>query len=114
MPAWTAGMAVMLLATTAVTSPDSTTASKSHGEIWQSITDESFDNTVVLQDPMLDPALPPPTSGWNPDRLDEWALFNDQGGLMGSGGQPDHPSATPSYLTRTRAHGRHGRERHEV
>ena len=123
----------MLLATTAVAAPDTTTASKSHGELWQSIMDESFDNTVVLQDPMLDPALPPPTSEWYPDRLqapgwdsdhgryaDEWAHPKTKAVSWGAKDNPftlqqlqsalrEHenlgaPGATPVHATSSVAH----------
>ena len=50
--AWATG-AVMLLASTAAVSPDTTTASKLHSELWQGIKDDSFYNTVVLHDPLL-------------------------------------------------------------
>ena len=39
-----------------------------HGELWQGIMDDSFDNTVVLHNPLLGLDLPPPTSGWSSDR----------------------------------------------
>ena len=72
-------MAVMMLATTAVVAPDTTIASESHGELWQNIMNESFEHTVVLQDPMHDPALPPPTSEWHPDRLQAPGWDSGQG-----------------------------------
>ena len=131
--AWASGMAVMLLATTAVAAPTTTTASDSHSELWQSIMDESFDNSVVLQDPMLDPDLPLPTSGWNPDQLsapgwdptqgrydDTWAHPKAKAVSWGPDDKPftlqqlqaalrehnnlEATTATPVYATRSAVH----------